>query len=217
MTRLHDILCYENKTFNVFHTRYKTVFETLYSGFYKEGEIDFFINYLNKMFISLYGGKQVSSFVYCELQSCKIEEITPETDLTDIYNFLADLMYMKSNTLEKMKAVMLKDIDFLDTKIERIEELIVSEGTNTGTSTQEIESNTYGYNTDTPVKDSGESNNDTHNTTTTGNTTKTVTHKGNTTGKTYNELQSMELERLQNEFIHLTLQVYGDMFTNRVY
>ena len=184
--------------FELFKTTYSENYNSLYEN---ESEL-----LLNKKFIALYGNKHISTILECEIENGG-----------DVHSLMVELMNSKADVLIKIKNIMKTEINPFDTKMESTTETSSTSGSSTGETLQEIETNTYGYNSETAVKEGGENSNDKHTNTTETQTTKTVTNKGYTLNKTHKEIIDSEIERFNTSFTNLTLESFSTMFTLSVY
>ena len=182
--------------FELFKTTYSENYNSLYEN---ESEL-----LLNKKFIALYGNKHISTILENE-------------PVESVHSLMVELMNSKAGVLIKIKNLMKTEIDPFDTKMESTTETSSTSGSSTGETLQEIETNTYGYNSETAVKEGGENSNDKHTNTTETQTTKTVTNKGYTLNKTHKEIIDSEIERFSVSFTNLTLESFSTMFTLSVY
>ncbi len=185
------------KEFNNILTTYKELYPDEYQQLYNNIDSE----YLDDLFLSLHGNKTV------------IELIQEKNDI----NYIAKMIHYQFDKCLKIKNVYDTDYDFAETKTETFEETIKTDGNISNVSTLENTENTFGYNSETAVKDNQTVNND--NSETKQDTTVTKNYKKVNNEVSTNILIDKELNRLKklDDYYILTFTIYSNILTYNIY
>ena len=202
---LNDVI--ENESlFLKYREKYNNDFIFLY-----DNDSDDYCNYLDNLFLSLYGQKIVNNYV--------LKLIDRYTDKNILIEKIVDYIHYKSlEQCKKLKELYNKNYDVLNNSNEKYTENFTSISDGQNTSQNENNGFSYGFNSENEVKDSKNTFSDSGTTRNEITQNKTYEKTSNNSGKTLSELIDSEIERTTKlNYLELTFNVYSIILTISIY
>lgn len=200
--KLIDILQTNKGVFETYADKYPNDFLSIY-----DVVDDDFTKYLDVLFTSLYGEKTLNNIVN-------------QYELHNFENPIDFICYLiHFNCVEKcldIKNIFHTDYDFTSSRKETIKEKNTTIGNTVNNGTMENVENTYGYDTETPVKDNSTNNTDTNETT--HNTETTKEYERITSDIPIQKAMDIEIDRkIKDDYILLTFKTYSNILFLDIY
>lgn len=170
-----------------------------------------FLLMLDNLFLSLHGQKNINNTV-----DRIIDKNENDKDvIIAIVDYLHNVSY---DSVIKLKDVYNKKYNIFDNAQETYKETITNNSTSENNSTNENNNFSYGYNSETEVKDSKATNTDNNTNTIESNNIKEYEKTYNNSGKLLADIIDNEIERtIKNDYIKLTFTIFSSILTLSIY
>lgn len=177
---------------------------------YGKNDSDFLLM-LDNLFLSLHGQKYVNNTVDRIIDKNENEK--------DVVNAIVDYLHIVSyDSAIKLKDVYNKKYNIFDNAQETYKETITNNSTSENNSTNENNNFSYGYNSETEVKDSKATNSDNNTNTIQSNNIKNYEKTYNNSGKLLADIIDNEIKRaVNNTYIKLTFTIFSSIITYAIY
>ena len=170
-----------------------------------------FLLMLDNLFLSLHGQKYINNTVDRIIDKNENEK--------DVVNAIVDYLHFVSyDSAIKLKDVYNKKYNIFDNAQETYKETITNNSTSENNSTNENNNFSYGYNSETEVKDSKATNIDNNTNTIASNNIKEYEKTYNNSGKLLADIIDNEIKRtIKNDYIKLTFTIFSSILTISIY
>ena len=177
---------------------------------YGKNDSDFLLM-LDNLFLSLHGQKYINNTVDRIIDKNENEK--------DVIIAIVDYLHIVSyDSIKKLKDVYNKKYDIFDNAQETYRETNTNNSTSENNSTNENNNFSYGYNSETEVKDSKATNTDNNTNTIESNNIKEYEKTYNNSGKLLADIIDNEIERtIKNDYIKLTFTIFSSILTMSIY
>lgn len=177
---------------------------------YGKNDSDFLLM-LDNLFLSLHGQKYINNTVDRIIDKNENEK--------DVIIAIVDYLHIVSyDSIKKLKDVYNKKYNIFDNAQETYKETNTNNSTSENNSTNENNNFSYGYNSETEVKDSKATNTDNNTNTIQSNNIKEYEKTYNNSGKLLADIIDNEIERtIKNDYIKLTFTIYSSILTVSIY
>lgn len=177
---------------------------------YGKNDSDFLLM-LDNLFLSLHGQKYINNTVDRIIDKNENEK--------DVINAIVDYLHIVSyDSAIKLKDVYNKKYNIFDNAQETYKETITNNSTSENNSTNENNNFSYGYNSETEVKDSKATNTDNNTNTIQSNNIKNYEKTYNNSGKLLADIIDNEIKRtIKNDYIKLTFTIFSSILTISIY
>lgn len=177
---------------------------------YGKNDSDFLLM-LDNLFLSLHGQKYINNTVDRIIDKNENEK--------DVINTIVDYLHIVSyDSAIKLKDVFNKKYNIFDNAQETYKETITNNSTSENNSTNENNNFSYGYNSETEVKDSKATNTDNNTNTIVSNNIKEYEKTYNNSGKLLADIIDNEIKRtIKNDYIKLTFTIFSSILTISIY
>lgn len=202
---LEDVIN-KNSLFTIYNEKYPNDIIEIY------GKNDSnFLLMLDNLFLSLHGQKYINNIVDRIIDKNENE--------IDIINGIVDYIHIMSyDSVIKLKDVYNKKYNIFDNAQETYRETITNNSTSENNSTNENNNFSYGYNSETEVKDSKATNSDNNTNTIQSNNIKEYEKTYNNSGKLLADIIDNEIKRaIKNDYIKLTFTIFSSILTISIY
>lgn len=170
-----------------------------------------FLLMLDNLFLSLHGQKYINNTVDRIIDKNENEK--------DVINAIVDYLHIVSyDSAIKLKDIYNKKYNIFDNAQETYKETITNNSTSENNSTNENNNFSYGYNSETEVKDSKATNTDNNTNTIQSNNIKNYEKTYNNSGKLLSDIIDNEIKRtVNNTYIKLTFTIFSSIITYAIY
>ena len=170
-----------------------------------------FLLMLDNLFLSLHGQKYINNTVDRIIDKNENEK--------DVIIAIVDYLHIVSyDSIKKLKDVYNKKYNIFDNAQETYKETNTNNSTSENNSTNENNNFSYGYNSETEVKDSKATNTDNNTNTIESNNIKEYEKTYNNSGKLLADIIDNEIERtIKNDYIKLTFTIFSSILTISIY
>ena len=170
-----------------------------------------FLLMLDNLFLSLHGQKYINNTVDRIIDKNENEK--------DVIIAIVDYLHIVSyDSIKKLKDVYNKKYNIFDNAQETYRETNTNNSTSENNSTNENNNFSYGYNSETEVKDSKATNTDNNTNTIESNNIKEYEKTHNNSGKLLADIIDKEIERtIKNDYIKLTFTIFSSILTVLIY
>ena len=170
-----------------------------------------FLLMLDNLFLSLHGYKYINNTVDRIIDKNENEK--------DVIIAIVDYLHICSyDSIIKLKDIYNKKYNIFDNAQETYKETINNNSTSANNSTNENNNFSYGYNSETEVKDSKTTNTDNNTNTIESNNIKNYEKTYNNSGKLLSDIIDNEIERtIKNDYIKLTFTIFSSILTLSIY
>lgn len=170
-----------------------------------------FLLMLDNLFLSLHGQKYINNTVD--------RIIDKNENGKDVINAIVDYLHIVSyDSAIKLKDVYNKKYNIFDNAQETSKETITNNSISENNSTNENNNFSYGYNSETEVKDSKATNTDNNTNTIQSNNIKDYEKTYNNSGKLLADIIDNEIKRtIKNDYIKLTFTIFSSILTISIY
>ena len=170
-----------------------------------------FLLMLDNLFLSLHGQKYINNTVDRIIDKNENEK--------DVIIAIVDYLHIVSyDSIKKLKDVYNKKYNIFDNAQETYRETNTNNSTSENNSTNENNNFSYGYNSETEVKDSKATNTDNNTNTIESNNIKEYEKTYNNSGKLLADIIDKEIERtIKNDYIKLTFTIFSSILTVSIY
>lgn len=170
-----------------------------------------FLLMLDNLFLSLHGQKYINNTVDRIIDKNENEK--------DVIIAIVDYLHIVSyDSIKKLKDVYNKKYNIFDNAQETYRETNTNNSTSENNSTNENNNFSYGYNSETEVKDSKATNTDNNTNTIESNNIKEYEKTYNNSGKLLSDIIDKEIERtIKNDYIKLTFTIFSSILTLSIY
>lgn len=170
-----------------------------------------FLLMLDNLFLSLHGQKYINNTVDRIIDKNENEK--------DVIIAIVDYLHIVSyDSIKKLKDVYNKKYNIFDNAQETYKETNTNNSTSENNSTNENNNFSYGYNSETEVKDSKATNTDNNTNTIQSNNIKEYEKTYNNSGKLLSDIIDNEIERtIKNDYIKLTFTIFSSILTISIY
>ena len=202
---LEDVIN-KNSLFTIYNEKYPNDIIEIY------GKNDSnFLLMLDNLFLSFHGQKYVNNVI-----DRIIDKNENEIDIIkDIVDYIHIMSY---DSVIKLKEVYNKKYNIFDNAQETYKETITNNSTSENNSTNENNNFSYGYNSETEVKDSKATNIDNNTNTIASNNIKEYEKTYNNSGKLLADIIDNEIKRtIKNDYIKLTFTIFSSILTISIY
>lgn len=202
---LEDVIN-KNSLFTIYNEKYPNDIIEIY------GKNDSnFLLMLDNLFLSLHGQKYINNIVDRIIDKNENE--------IDIINGIVDYIHIMSyDSVIKLKDVYNKKYNIFDNAQETYRETNTNNSTSENNSTNENNNFSYGYNSETEVKDSKATNSDNNTNTIQSNNIKEYEKTYNNSGKLLADIIDNEIKRaIKNDYIKLTFTIFSSILTISIY
>lgn len=202
---LEDVIN-KNSLFTIYNEKYPNDIIEIY------GKNDSnFLLMLDNLFLSLHGQKYINNTV-----DRIIDKNENDKDvIIKIVDYLHNVSY---DSVIKLKEVYNKKYNIFDNAQETYKETITNNSTSENNSTNENNNFSYGYNSETEVKDSKATNIDNNTNTIASNNIKEYQKTYNNSGKLIADIIDNEIKRtIKNDYIKLTFIIFSSILTISIY
>ena len=202
---LEDVIN-KNSLFTIYNEKYPNDIIEIY------GKNDSnFLLMLDNLFLSLHGHKYINNTVD--------RIIDKNENGKDVINAIVDYLHIVSyDSVIKLKDVYNKKYNIFDNAQETSKETITNNSTSENNSTNENNNFSYGYNSETEVKDSKATNTDNNTNTIQSNNIKDYEKTYNNSGKLLADIIDNEIKRtIKNDYIKLTFTIFSSILTISIY
>ena len=177
---------------------------------YGKNDSDFLLM-LDNLFLSLHGQKYINNTVDRIIDKNENEK--------DVILAIVDYLHIVSyDSIKKLKDVYNKKYNIFDNAQETYRETNTNNSTSENNSTNENNNFSYGYNSETEVKDSKATNTDNNTNTIESNNIKEYEKTYNNSGKLLADIIDKEIERtIKNDYIKLTFTIFSSILTVSIY
>ena len=177
---------------------------------YGKNDSDFLLM-LDNLFLSLHGQKYINNTVDRIIDKNENEK--------DVIIAIVDYLHIVSyDSIKKLKDVYNKKYNIFDNAQETYRETNTNNSTSENNSTNENNNFSYGYNSETEVKDSKATNTDNNTNTIESNNIKEYEKTYNNSGKLLADIIDNEIERtIKNDYIKLTFTIFSSILTVSIY
>ena len=177
---------------------------------YGKNDSDFLLM-LDNLFLSLHGQKYINNTVDRIIDKNENEK--------DVIIAIVDYLHIVSyDSIKKLKDVYNKKYNIFDNAQETYRETNTNNSTSENNSTNENNNFSYGYNSETEVKDSKATNTDNNTNTIQSNNIKEYEKTYNNSGKLLADIIDNEIERtIKNDYIKLTFTIFSSILTISIY
>lgn len=177
---------------------------------YGKNDSDFLLM-LDNLFLSLHGQKYINNTVDRIIDKNENEK--------DVIIAIVDYLHIVSyDSIKKLKDVYNKKYNIFDNAQETYRETNTNNSTSENNSTNENNNFSYGYNSETEVKDSKATNTDNNTNTIESNNIKEYEKTYNNSGKLLADIIDNEIERtIKNDYIKLTFTIFSSILTISIY
>lgn len=177
---------------------------------YGKNDSDFLLM-LDNLFLSLHGQKYINNTVDRIIDKNENEK--------DVIVAIVDYLHIFSyDSIKKLKDVYNKKYNIFDNAQETYRETNTNNSTSENNSTNENNNFSYGYNSETEVKDSKATNTDNNTNTIETNNIKEYEKTYNNSGKLLADIIDNEIERtIKNDYIKLTFTIFSSILTISIY
>ena len=177
---------------------------------YGKNDSDFLLM-LDNLFLSLHGQKYINNTVDRIIDKNENEK--------DVIIAIVDYLHIVSyDSIKKLKDVYNKKYNIFDNAQETYKETNTNNSTSENNSTNENNNFSYGYNSETEVKDSKATNTDNNTNTIQSNNIKEYEKTYNNSGKLLADIIDNEIERtIKNDYIKLTFTIFSSILTVSIY
>lgn len=177
---------------------------------YGKNDSDFLLM-LDNLFLSLHGQKYINNTVDRIIDKNENEK--------DVIIAIVDYLHIVSyDSIKKLKDVYNKKYNIFDNAQETYRETNTNNSTSENNSTNENNNFSYGYNSETEVKDSKATNTDNNTNTIESNNIKEYEKTYNNSGKLLADIIDKEIERtIKNDYIKLTFTIFSSILTLSIY
>lgn len=177
---------------------------------YGKNDSDFLLM-LDNLFLSLHGQKYINNTVDRIIDKNENEK--------DVIIAIVDYLHIVSyDSIKKLKDVYNKKYNIFDNAQETYRETNTNNSTSENNSTNENNNFSYGYNSETEVKDSKATNTDNNTNTIESNNIKEYEKTYNNSGKLLADIIDNEIERtIKNDYIKLTFTIFSSILTLSIY
>ena len=177
---------------------------------YGKNDSDFLLM-LDNLFLSLHGQKYINNTVDRIIDKNENEK--------DVILAIVDYLHIVSyDSIKKLKDVYNKKYNIFDNAQETYRETNTNNSTSENNSTNENNNFSYGYNSETEVKDSKATNTDNNTNTIESNNIKEYEKTYNNSGKLLADIIDNEIERtIKNDYIKLTFTIFSSILTISIY
>lgn len=177
---------------------------------YGKNDSDFLLM-LDNLFLSLHGQKYINNTVDRIIDKNENEQ--------DVIIAIVDYLHIVSyDSIKKLKDVYNKKYNIFDNAQETYRETNTNNSTSNNNSTNENNNFSYGYNSETEVKDSKATNTDNNTNTIESNNIKEYEKTYNNSGKLLADIIDNEIERtIKNDYIKLTFTIFSSILTISIY
>ena len=177
---------------------------------YGKNDSDFLLM-LDNLFLSLHGQKYINNTVDRIIDKNENEK--------DVIIAIVDYLHIFSfDSIKKLKDVYNKKYNIFDNAQETYRETNTNNSTSENNSTNENNNFSYGYNSETEVKDSKATNTDNNTNTIESNNIKEYEKTYNNSGKLLADIIDNEIERtIKNDYIKLTFTIFSSILTISIY
>lgn len=202
---LDDVLS-KHSLFTVYNEKYPSDIIEIY------GKNDSkFLLILDNLFLSLHGYKYINNTVDRIIDKNENEK--------DVIIAIVDYLHICSyDSIIKLKDIYNKKYNIFDNAQETYRETNTNNSTSNNNSTNENNNFSYGYNSETEVKDSKATNTDNNTNTIESNNIKEYEKTYNNSGKLLADIIDNEIERtIKNDYIKLTFTIFSSILTISIY
>lgn len=177
---------------------------------YGKNDSDFLLM-LDNLFLSLHGQKYINNTVDRFIDKNENEK--------DVIIAIVDYLHIVSyDSILKLKDVYNKKYNIFDNAQETYKETNTNNSTSENNSTNENNNFSYGYNSETEVKDSKATNSDNNTNTIESNNIKEYEKTYNNSGKLLADIIDNEIKRtIKNDYIKLTFIIFSSILTVSIY
>ena len=177
---------------------------------YGKNDSDFLLM-LDNLFLFFYGKKYINNTVDRFIDKNENEK--------DVIIAIVDYLHIVSyDSIKKLKDVYNKKYNLFDNAQETYRETNNNNSTSANNSTNENNNFSYGYNSETEVKDSKATNIDNNTNTIESNNIKEYEKTYNNSGKLLADIIDNEIERtIKNDYIKLTFTIFSSILTISIY
>ena len=177
---------------------------------YGKNDSDFLLM-LDNLFLSLHGQKYINNTVDRIIDKNENEK--------DVIIAIVDYLHIVSyDSIKKLKDVYNTKYNIFDNAQEIYRETNTNNSTSENNSTNENNNFSYGYNSETEVKDSKATNTDNNTNTIESNNIKEYEKTYNNSGKLLADIIDNEIERtIKNDYIKLTFTIFSSILTISIY
>ena len=177
---------------------------------YGKNDSDFLLM-LDNLFLSLHGQKYINNTVDRIIDKNENEK--------DVIIAIVDYLHIVSyDSIKKLKDVYNKKYNIFDNAQETYRETNTNNSTSENNSTNENNNFSYGFNSETEVKDSKATNTDNNTNTIESNNIKEYEKTYNNSGKLLADIIDNEIERtIKNDYIKLTFTIFSSILTVSIY
>ena len=177
---------------------------------YGKNDSDFLLM-LDNLFLSLHGQKYINNTVDRIIDKNENDK--------DVIIAIVDYLHIVSyDSIKKLKDVYNKKYNIFDNAQETYRETNTNNSTSQNNSTNENNNFSYGYNSETEVKDSKATNTDNNTNTIESNNIKEYEKTYNNSGKLLADIIDNEIERtIKNDYIKLTFTIFSSILTVSIY
>lgn len=202
---LDDVLS-KHSMFTIYNEKYPNDIIEIYG----KNDSDFLLM-LDNLFLSLHGQKYVNNTVDRIIDKNENEK--------DVIIAIVDYLHIVSyDSIKKLKDVYNKKYNIFDNAQETYRETNTNNSTSENNSTNENNNFSYGYNSETEVKDSKATNTDNNTNTINSNNIKEYEKTYNNSGKLLADIIDNEIERtIKNDYIKLTFTIFSSILTISIY
>lgn len=202
---LEDVIN-KNSLFTIYNEKYPNDIIEIYG----KNDSDFLLM-LDNIFLSLHGQKYINNTVDRIIDKNENEK--------DVINAIVDFLHIVSyDSVIKLKEVYNKKYNIFDNAQETYKETITNNSTSENNSTNENNNFSYGYNSETEVKDSKATNTDNNTNTIQSNNIKNYEKTFNNSGKLLADIIDNEIQRtIKNDYIKLTFIIFSSNLTISIY
>ena len=202
---LDDVLN-KNSMFTIYNEKYPNDIIEIYG----KNDSDFLLM-LDNLFLSLHGQKYINNTVDRIIDKNENEK--------DVIIAIVDYLHIVSyDSIKKLKDVYNKKYNIFDNAQETYRETNTNNSTSENNSTNENNNFSYGYNSETEVKDSKATNTDNNTNTIESNNIKEYEKTYNNSGKLLADIIDNEIERtIKNDYIKLTFTIFSSILTVSIY
>lgn len=202
---LDDVLS-KYSMFTIYNEKYPNDIIEIYG----KNDSDFLLM-LDNLFLSLHGQKNINNTVDRIIDKNENEK--------DVIIAIVDYLHIVSyDSIKKLKDVYNKKYNIFDNAQETYRETNTNNSTSENNSTNENNNFSYGYNSETEVKDSKATNTDNNTNTIESNNIKEYEKTYNNSGKLLADIIDNEIERtIKNDYIKLTFTIFSSILTVSIY
>lgn len=177
---------------------------------YGKNDSDFLLM-LDNLFLSLHGQKYINNTVDRIIDKNENEK--------DVIIAIVDYLHIVSyDSIKKLKDVYNKKYNIFDNAQETYRETNTNNSISNNNSTNENNNFSYGFNSETEVKDSKATNTDNNTNTIESNNIKDYEKTYNNSGKLLSDIIDNEIERtIKNDYIKLTFTIFSSILTVSIY